>query len=131
MSSNRNRRPHNGASRQRVVAGTPLVTIDTDEDGFDEVEPLFTIGGKQHTVLVRVPAGAALQYLGIQAQRGQDAATIFALQYALGAEGYLALCRSKGLTAEHLRRITEAVTAKFDGALVPKASANGQPRSAG
>lgn len=129
MSTNRNR----SRSRPAQVNGAVLHLTTPENGPFDEREVLFTIDGTEYTVMKRVPAGAALQYIGLGGVQGADVAIIFALRYALGDTGYNALCAYKALTNEQLATVTNAVRAKFDGALVgPKVPlSNGSAPSSG
>lgn len=123
MSNNRNR------SRNRVRVSLPddsqvlhLPAVDETEDEFTEREPVFTIGEKEYTGLVRVPAGASVEYLERTLDRGPGAAVLWAMRYTLGDEGVTALYDYPKLTAEHLTAVVRAVTGKFTGGLLgPKA----------
>lgn len=121
------RRGRPAATTKRVAAkkspAAPFeLTSAEDETEFDEREPLFSLNGTVHTVLVRVPTGVALEYMFTLAETGEGGAIVFALNYALGSASRRALMTHKGLTDDQLRKIIGAVCAKFDGALKdPKA----------
>jgi hypothetical protein len=111
------------AKRVATKPPVPFELTSAQETEFDEREPLFSLNGTIHTVLVGVPASVALEYAFTAVEAGDGAAVVFALNYALGAESRRALMTHKGLTAEQLGKIITVIRGKFDGALVaPKAT---------
>jgi hypothetical protein len=115
---------------KRAPAKKPVpfefTTDPTTPDEFDEREVLFSVDGKEYTVLVRIPAHVALEYVFTSAEGGAGNAIVFALNYALGSESRRALLTCKSLTPDELGEIIKVVRAKFDGAL---ADPKGQPSS--
>lgn len=119
------RRGRPAASTKRVAKKPPVPfeLTSADETEFDEREPLFSLNGTIHTVLVRVPAAVALEYAFTMVEGGDGAGIVFALNYTLGWESRRALMTHKGLTPEQLGNIITVIRRKFDGALVaPKAT---------
>lgn len=115
MSNNRRRRAP--AQRPPVSTNGHPIDLDAGPDEFAEREPLFTTGGKTYTIPVRVSAGVALQWVDIVAVRGDSAGLVWALNWALGTEGYFALRSHRTISDEHYRIIRDAVQEKFIGAL--------------
>jgi hypothetical protein len=130
MSNNRNRsRP----ARTRVVpASGEVVDLDATDGQFTDREPLFRAGGVEYTTLVRVPAGAGLQYLELLSRQGYDGALIFALRYALGDDGYAALVGALR-SGDDFAKVATVIVTKFTGAFAgPKApQSNGSAPSGG
>lgn len=119
MSNNRNR-SRSGRPRTAQAASLQVLHLpaeDDVEDQFAQREPLFTIGDTEYTTLVRVSAGAAIEYLERSIDRGPDAAILWGMRHALGDEGVDALYGYRHLTPDHLAQVVDIVRAKFDGAL--------------
>lgn len=118
--------PAKRAPAKKPTAPFEFKTGSTEPDEFDEREPLFSIDGKEYTVLVRVPAHVALEYLFTIQENGAGGGIAFALNYALGSESRRALMTHKGLTEEQLHKIVDIIRGKFDGALAdPKGLPSG------
>lgn len=111
MSNNRRRRAP--AQRPPVSTNGHPIDLDAGPDEFAEREPLFVAGGKTYTIPVRVSAGIALQWLEIASIQGDTAAMVWALNWALGDEGYLVLRGHRTVSDDHYATIIRAVRAKF------------------
>ena len=85
------------------------IRIDADEDVVEERVPLFYIGDDEYTIPKAIPTGAALQYLRIAGERGEQFAAPTLLTRVLGADAYEALESSKALDDEQLERIIKIV----------------------
>lgn len=106
------------AVSRSAAAGNPgfePVRIAADEDVVEDREPLFYIGTTEYTIPKTIPMGAALEYLRLAGERGQQLAAPILLTRVLGEEAYMALEQSKGLTEEQLGRIVDHVVERALG----------------
>jgi len=85
------------------------IRIDADEDVVEERVPLFYIGDTEYSIPKMIPTGAALQYLRIAGERGEQFAAPILLTRVLGEDAYQALEESKALEDEQLERIIKIV----------------------
>jgi hypothetical protein len=85
------------------------IRIDADEDVVEERVPLFYIGTDEYTIPKSIPTGAALQYLRIAGERGEQFAAPTLLTRVLGEDAYQALEDSKALDDDQLKRIIQIV----------------------
>lgn len=85
------------------------IRIEANEDVVEERVPLFYIGDTEYTIPKVIPTGAALQYLRIAGERGEQFAAPLLLTRVLGEDAYQALEDSKALEDEQLERIIKIV----------------------
>ena len=71
--------------------------------------PLFFVGDDEYTIPKDVPVGAALEYLRVAKDRGQEVAVGALLTRVLGEEAYVALEQSRGLKQDQLDQIVSLV----------------------
>lgn len=116
MASTTTRRPTPARKKTAPRVGTAgngpafePVRIAADEDVIEEREPLFYIGATEYTIPKTIPMGAALEYLRLAGERGEQLAAPILLTRVLGEEAYMALEKSKGLTEDQLGRIVDHV----------------------
>lgn len=116
MASTTTRRPtpaRKKAAARPATAGAATdfepIRILADEDVPDEREPLFYIGATEYTIPKNIPMGAALEYLRLAGERGDQFAAPTLLTRVLGEDAYMALERSKGLNEDQLNRIVDHV----------------------
>lgn len=117
MASTTARTRQTTAARRAKPKPTPLaagpdfepIRIEADEDVVDERVPLFYIGDTEYTIPKEIPSGAALQYLRVAGERGEQFAAPILLTRVLGEDAYSALEESKGLTDKQLEQIIQLV----------------------
>jgi hypothetical protein len=118
MASTTARTRQTTAARKRVapkpVNGTGAldfepIRIEANENVIEERVPLFYIGDTEYTIPKMIPTGAALQYLRVAGERGEQFAAPILLTRVLGEDAYQALEESKALEDEQLERIIEIV----------------------
>ncbi len=80
-----------------------------DDKAKPETETLFSIDGIPYDIPKRFGANIALQYARIVRERGSDQAVGWALEKALGRDGYSALMAFDDLEVEDLETITVTV----------------------
>lgn len=85
------------------------IRIEANEDVVEERVPLFYIGETEYTIPKSIPTGAALQYLRIAGERGEQFAAPTLLTRVLGEDAYQALEESKALDDDQLERIIKIV----------------------
>lgn len=77
-------------------------------------EALFSIDGTEYTIPVEFPPTAAMLYTNVQATGGDEQATTWAMQLALGVEGFAALC-SVDIPKEEFVKMLAVVIGKIQG----------------
>ncbi len=106
------------AARKRAAAKPTATTdaldfepirIDADDTVTEERVPLFYIGDTEYTIPRDIPPGAALQYLRMAGERGEQYAAPILLTRVLGEDAYTALEQSKALKDDQLERIIKLV----------------------
>lgn len=86
-------------------------------------ETLFSVDGKDYSIPSTLPASRGLEYLRRSVEVSPDAALVYALRTALGADGFAALESATDISSEDLQTVMNACTRLLVGAL------NGAPKA--
>lgn len=84
-------------------------------------EVLFRYQGKAYLIPAAFELGDSLTYVNLSRHFGADIAADWAMELALGVDGYAVLRSVRGLSPEKLDAIVAMVTARVAGTQVPKA----------
>lgn len=109
-----------------VLAAAPEVPGGAIELGGQPVvaqprEVLFRYQGKAFTIPVAFEIGDNLTYVHLGRKFGPDIAADWAMELALGEEGYRVFRSVRGLTDSQTDAVVALVTARVAGVQVPKA----------
>lgn len=88
---------------------------ESDRTEFDPKEPLFSIDGTLYEARTKFSASEFLKYVRIAQTKGSDAAVDWAMESALGEEGYLAFLDYPYLTADKARQIIDQIIERLVG----------------
>lgn len=87
------------------VAGFTPVRLDTANGADKGRVVVFSLDGTDYTAPLHPPAGVALEYLRVVAERGEDAGLLWMLTRLLGEKGVTALAQHDALTHTQLQQV--------------------------